>query len=222
MTILPPIFLFTFWLGLITYAIALAPPDRPDTLDLIIKLSTGQWDGLNPFIIALFNLMGIWPVIYSAVLLFDGRGQRIPAWPFVLGSFALGAFALLPYLALRKPNPSFLGEKGWLLKLLDSRWLGLILLLATLFLLGYGIGQGDWADFLTQWRSSRFIHVMSLDFVALSLLFPIVLKDDLARRGLKNNFLFWAIALIPLIAPCWYLATRQEIVRVELNSQKVC
>jgi hypothetical protein len=77
MTLLPRIFLFTFWLGLITYAIALAPPERPDTLDLIIKLSTGQWDGLNPFIITLFNLMGIWPVIYSAVLLFDGRGQRI-------------------------------------------------------------------------------------------------------------------------------------------------
>ena len=119
--------LFLLWLGFILYAFLLAPPDQPDTLDLITKLSTGQWTGINPLVVSLFNLMGIYPLIYSAVLLIDGRGQKIPAWPFVLGSFAVGAFAILPYLALRQANPVFSGEKSGLIKLLDSRWFGLSL-----------------------------------------------------------------------------------------------
>jgi hypothetical protein len=65
-------------------------------LELIQKLSLGQWQGINPIVIVLFNLTAMWPVIYSAPLLIDGRGQKIPAW-----AFATTAFALLPYLALQ-------------------------------------------------------------------------------------------------------------------------
>ena len=63
--------LFLLWLGFILYAFLLAPPDQPDTLELITKLSTGQWGGINPLVVSLFNLMGIYPLIYSAVLLID-------------------------------------------------------------------------------------------------------------------------------------------------------
>ncbi len=51
------------WLGFMGYAVILAPPDQPDTADLILRLSTGQWDTLNPALIALFNAMGIWPMV---------------------------------------------------------------------------------------------------------------------------------------------------------------
>ena len=54
------------WLGFVSYAFLLAPPDRPNTLQLIIDLSTGKWAGINPLVIALFNLMGILPIIYAA------------------------------------------------------------------------------------------------------------------------------------------------------------
>jgi hypothetical protein len=203
--------LFLLWLGFILYAFLLAPPDQPDTLDLITKLSTGQWTGINPLVVSLFNLMGIYPLIYSAVLLIDGRGQKIPAWPFVLGSFAVGAFAILPYLALRQANPVFSGEKNGLIKLLDSRWFGLSLLLGALALLVYGFSQGNGADFIAQWQSSRFIHVMSLDFYFLSLVFPLLLKDDMSRRGMKNPSLFWLVSLLPLLGPAWYLCTRPPL-----------
>ena len=203
--------LFLLWLGFILYAFLLAPPDQPDTLDLITKLSTGQWTGINPLVVSLFNLMGIYPLIYSAVLLIDGRGQKIPAWPFVLGSFAVGAFAILPYLALRQANPVFSGEKSGLIKLLDSRWFGLSLLLGALALLVYGFSQGNGADFIAQWQSSRFIHVMSLDFYFLSLVFPLLLKDDMTRRGMKNPSLFWVVSLLPLLGPAWYLCTRPPL-----------
>jgi hypothetical protein len=208
------------WLGFIIYAFFLAPPDRPDTLELIKNLSIGQWQGINPLIIALFNIMGIWPVIYSAMVFNDGRGQKIPAWPFASASFAVGAFALLPYLALRNPNPQFAGKKNGFLKLLDSRVTGIVLTIAAAILVAYGVQNGDWGNFVQQWQTSRFIHVMSLDFCLLSLLFPALLADDMARRSWKNPQIFWLISFIPLFGPLFYLCIRPPLPEVDTISSK--
>lgn len=198
------------WVGFISYAFLLAPPNQPDTLKLITDLSTGQWEGINPLIIMLFNLMGVWPMIYACLLLIDGKGQKIRAWPFVIVSFAVGAFAILPYLALRQPNRHFTSEKDTLLKFLDSRWTGLILTLATVILLIFGFLNGSWTEFIQQWQTNKFIHVMSLDFCLLCLLFPTILGDDLARRGLKNP-LIWGVTLIPLLGASVYLCLRPPL-----------
>jgi hypothetical protein len=199
------------WLGFVSYAFFLAPPDNfPESLELIKNLSTGNWQGINPLIISLFNIMGIWPFVYSAVVFFDGRNQKIPAWPFASAAFGLGAFALLPYLALREPNQTFIGEKNSFLKILDSRILGILLTIGTGVLFIYSL-QGDWADFVQQWQTSRFIHVMSLDFVMLSLLFPTLLGDDMTRRGWQNHQLFWLFAIIPLFGPLIYLSIRPSV-----------
>lgn len=195
-------------LGFVVYAFGFAPPQQPDTFELIKNLSTGNFTGINPLIIALFNLMGILPAIYACVLFSDGRGQKIPAWPFIIGSFALGAFALLPYLSLRQTNPHFVGKKDWFLRFQDSRWLGLFLTMAAIGLLTYGLLQGNWSDFIHQWQTSRFIHVMSLDFCLLSVLFPSVLRDDMARRGLDNAVIFWSVSLLPLFGALAYLCLR--------------
>lgn len=127
------------WIALVVYAFGFAPPAQPDTLELITHLSTGNWQGINPLVIALFNLMGIWPAIYTSVLLADGRGQKVRAFPFVIGSFAVGAFAILPYLALRQPNPKFAGEKDLVLNIFDSRLLGIFLSILTAIMLVYGL-----------------------------------------------------------------------------------
>lgn len=212
------------WAGFIAYASFLAPPQQPGTFELIKDLSTGQWAGINPLIIALFNIMGVFPIIYICLLLADGRGQKVRAWIFSLGSFGVGAFSLLPYLALRQPNPSFQGKKDWLLRLLDSRWLGAAIALGVFGLVGYGVSQGNWADFAEQWRTSRFIHVMSLDFCLLCLLFPTLLGDDMARRGLNNSAIFWAVSLVPLLGSAIYLVLRPPLPEpnedVQLNSPR--
>lgn len=200
------------WLGFAIEAFLLAPPDQPNTLELIQQLSTGQFQGINPLVVALFNIMGIWPLIYAGVVFSDGRMQKIPAWIFSVASFAVGAFALLPYLALRENNPSFVGKKTRLLRLLDSRWFGLGVVLGAIGLLAYGLSQGDWSDFIQQWQTSRFIHVMSLDFCLLCLLFPSLLGDDMARRGLHDRRIFWAVACVPLLGPAVYLALRPPLV----------
>jgi hypothetical protein len=51
-----------------------------------------------------------------------------------------------------------------LLKLLDSRLTGIVLTIGAIILVAYGLGNGDWENFEGQWQTSRFIHVMSLDF----------------------------------------------------------
>lgn len=214
------------WLGLVTYAFVFAPPDQPDTIELIKNLSTGKWDGINPIIVSLFNIMGVWPLIYSALTFIDGRQQKIPAWLFSTASFGVGAFALLPYLALREPHQEFTGYKNLFLKILDSRWLGIALTIGSLFLLSYGILNGNWGDFIQQWKTSRFIHVMTLDFCLLCLLFPALLGDDMAKRGLKNSSLFLVVTLLPLIGPLLYLSARPPIIEsgenlVSTNQQPV-
>ncbi|MGF1458367.1 MAG: DUF2834 domain-containing protein [Leptolyngbyaceae cyanobacterium] len=205
------IILLALWLGFIVYAFKFAPPDQPDTTQLIRHLATGQWAGINPVVVALFNLMGIWPMAYACLALIDGHGQRISAWPFVIGSFGLGAFLLLPYLILRYPHPIFEGSKSKVLALVDARWLGASLFIGATVLMGYGAYAGDWSDFVRQWQTSRFIHVMSLDFCLLWLLVPSLLGDDMARRGLKNSQLFTLFSVVPLLGLTAYLSLRPPL-----------
>ncbi|MEG4440355.1 DUF2834 domain-containing protein [Microcoleus sp. AT9_B5] len=208
------------WIAFITYAFVFAPPDSPEkTITLITNISTGKIADINPLIVALFNLMGVWPLIYSCVLFADGRGQKIPAWLFAVLSFGVGALALLPYLALREPNPEFSGYQNIFLKILDSRFTGIFLTLAAVGLVTFGLTKGDWSDFIEQWQTSRFIHVMSLDFCMLCLLFPALLGDDMARRGMQNSTAFWAVTLVPLFGPLAYLCTRKPL--PETNTETV-
>lgn len=199
------------WLGFLIYAFNFAPPEQPGTFDLIFKLSTGQWDNVNPIIIALFNLMGIFPLVYACLLFIDGRGQKVWAWLFSLVSFAVGAFAILPYLGLRQRNQEFVGNKDWLLKILDSNWFAVFLSLGATVLTGYAIFYGDWRDFVQQWQTSRFIQVMSLDFCLLCGLFPALLGDDIKRRNIKNPGIFWMVGIIPLFGALFYLALRPQL-----------
>ncbi len=196
------------WLLLLGYATFLAPGDRPETLDLIKHLSTGQVAGINPMVVALFNLMGVLPLAYSCLLYADGRGQKIPAWPFAAGSFAVGAFALIPYLGLRQDNPGWVGPKGRLIKFWDSRYTAIGLLVAAIGLLGYGLIAGDWSDFVGQWQTSKFINVMSLDFCLLSLLGSELVPDDMARRGMVNPVVATLAQWLPLFGLLIYLVVR--------------
>lgn len=199
------------WVGFAGYAFVFAPENQPDTFELIKNLSTGQWEGINPLIVSLFNLMGVFPLIYGCMVIIDGKGQKIPAWIFASLSFGVGAFALLPYLALREPNPNFVGKKNAFIKLLDSRITGILLSIGAIVLVSYGLQGGNWGDFIQQWKNDRFIHVMSLDFCMLCLIFPALLGDDMARRDMKNPILYWLVTLVPLLGLLAYLSVRKPL-----------
>jgi hypothetical protein len=203
--------LWLLWIGLIIYAFLFAPGDRPDTLELIKKLTFGDWKEINNTIIALFNLMGVLPLIYACLLAIDGQNQKIKALPFAICAFFVGAFSIIPYLALRQSTNSWTGKKTLLVKILDSRWIGILLSAIAIVLLVQGLVYGDWQDFIQQWQTSKFINVMSLDFCLLSLLLPILIKDDLRRRNLTNPLIFWGISSVPLLGTLSYLCLRPEL-----------
>ena len=208
------LFLAALWLGFIAYGIWLSPPSAPNTVEVIGQLSTGQWAELNPGVVVLFNLMGLWPIIYASLALSDGREQAIPAWPFVVGAFGFGAFALMPYLALRKPTYALPHRpKTGLIKAMNHPLVGVGVSIAALLLVVYGISQGDivetWQDFSQQFATSRFIHVMTLDFCMLTLLTPSLLWDDIARR--RCAAAWRAVSLLPLLGPALYLALRPAV-----------
>ncbi len=208
------------WFILVIYSviftIAKVKSSNPEAfqqdLDLIINMSIIEWNGINPIIIAIFFIMGILPWVYGAFILFDSKDQKLSPYPFFITSFGLGAFALLPYFAFRNPDTAWQKEKGLLLKVLDSRLMAIISFISVLAFFVWGLINGDWSDFVTQWHNSQFVHVMSIDFCILSLLLPAaILKDDMERRGIKDIKLFWAIALTPLFGSLVYWCIRPQL-----------
>jgi hypothetical protein len=121
----------------------------------------------------------------------------------------------LPYLALRTPHSDWSGPKNWGLRIADSRWIGAIALLGSAICLWFGATQGNGSDFVQQWYTSRFIHVMSLDFLMLSVLFPTLVPDDMARRGMDATGWLRFVPIVPLIGPCVYLMGRSPLPDLE-------
>jgi len=203
--------LWLVWVGFIAYTLLLAPLDQPGTLILIEKLVRLQLAGINPYVVTLFSLMGVWPIVYACLMFIDERMQDISAWPSFLASNGSGVIGMIPYLLLRESNQEFSGQKDFWLERLDSRQTGIVLSLITAGLLAYAMLAGDWGDFVRQWHSSRFIHLMSWDFCLMWLVFPSLLGDDMARRGLQDYRIFWAVALVPLLGALAYLCLRPPL-----------
>lgn len=218
------------WLALVAYSvtftIARVHSSSPDAfqqdLDLIINMSIVEWDGINPIIIAIFFIMGIFPLVYGAFVLFDGDRQPVSPYPFFVASFGLGAFALLPYFTLRNPDATWQKNKNLLLKVLDSRLMAIACSVSILAFIIWGAFNGDWTDFISQWHTSQFVHVMTIDFCLLSCLLPLtILKDDMRRRGIEDDKLFWLAALIPLFGSLIYWCVRPQLAGDRLATQLV-
>ncbi|MEH2070461.1 MAG: hypothetical protein V7K47_20260 [Nostoc sp.] len=204
--------LWLLWTGFIAYILLLAPPLHLDeTLTLLKNIFTFEWAAINPIVLSLFYLVGIWLLIYSSLLFIDGRMQSIPFWPFAIASVGSGVLGLLPYLAFREPNQQFSGQKDAFLNLLDSRIYGIVLTLSTVVLLVYAFAFGDWGDYVQQFQSDRFINGMSLAFWLFYLLFPTVVGDDMARRRFPNAQVFLAVVFVPLLGSLAYLCLRPPL-----------
>lgn len=198
------------WLGLILEAFLLAPASTPDIAPMVWKMISMKVQGIEPWVFAIFNSLGIFPMIYACLLLPEPKAQRTPAWPFVMGSFALGAFALFPYFWFRNfpANPIANHEplRFWQ-RWLESKALAAFLLLGACSLLFFGAWKGTVSEYARMWKVNQLVHVMSFDFLALSLLCPWVIKQDWSRRG---NFskATWLLCCVPVLGGALYLLIR--------------
>ena len=91
--------------------------------------------------------------------------------------------------------------------------MGIFLSVLTGILLSYAGIAGDWQEFVHQWHTVPFVHLISFDFCLMGVLFPLssLLDDDMARRGLKVSSLFWVITTLPLLGPLLYLCFRPPL-----------
>jgi hypothetical protein len=213
--------LWLIWIGFVSYTIWLSPLDRSATWELGQKLITSQWHDINAYLLAIFGLMGVWPMIYACLMFADARRQPFRAWTYFLGSNFTGVICLLPYLLFRRRNTSFNGNKDWWLNLLDQRGTGRVLMAVTIGLISYALIAGDWQVFVQQFQTQAFTHLITLDFCLMGLIFPLttLLDDDLSRRGVYNHRLVWAIAVLPLFGPLLYLCWRPSLSVTHLTGQ---
>lgn len=178
-------FAIVWWCVLVAEAVLVAPPARPDQSEWLWRLLSGEWAGEEPAVIALFNLMGVWPFALAAQLAPWLRRRPVPLWPFAIGSMFLGAFVLLPGIAIGGTPVPAASWQRWLAK---PAWLA-VLALATFALVAYG-ATGSAAGFAHAFRTEQFVHVMTLDFVSLWALSILVARE----RGGP-----WAITAVPVL-----------------------
>lgn len=147
------------WVLLALYLGLFSPPEHPELGAYLLELATFRG---NPVEVMIFQMMGLWPLAYLRLLIHE-RG-RPPAWPFVVASFAVGAFALLPYLALQPTPPERGRPWGWQ----RSWWLSGFLLAGFFALAVYGLGWGRFDELVERFQKVRFLNVMTLDFLTLA------------------------------------------------------
>ena len=215
----PRVVALATWLGLLALAFVFSPPASADTPDLVHRMVTGHFAGVNRSLLSLFNLMGVLPVALLALLAFDSERQRIWKWPFVLGAFALGAFALLPYLVLRTWGLPGRPATSRGLRLLAHPAFGGVLCGVALSLSSLFLAGGDFDAFVTRTHHDSFAFVMSCDCLACSIAGLLLAREDAARtpRAPPSARFWWAA--LPGIGLPLYLAVRRPIARGPLEAR---
>ncbi|GFQ03012.1 hypothetical protein PHJA_002445000 [Phtheirospermum japonicum] len=182
--------LFAFWAGLMYYVLVLAPNQTPVTdlyfLKKLLNLKGDDGFEMNQVLVAEWYIMGLWPLVYSMLLLPTGRSSKskIPVWPFTSLSVFGGAYALIPYFVLwRPPAPPVEASelRKWPLNFLES-------------------------------KLTAAIHIMSIDFGLFSTFAPFWVYNDMTARKWddKGSWLL-PLSLIPFLGPALYLLLRPSL-----------
>ncbi|MCQ4086381.1 hypothetical protein [Saccharibacillus sp. JS10] len=197
------IILLVVWLAFIGYALFFAPGAGSGQDPWLMPLITMQAN--EPSLIAMFSLLGVFPLAFACMLLrHDDR--KVPAWPFVLLSFGFGAFALLPYYILTSHTHAGshdlrLSER--LRKATESSVMHSILFVLAGLLMVWGLAFGDFGVYQEAFRTSRFVHIMTIDFCVLTLLSVYAIYTGSRRRSMPQAMAL--LGLIPILGLLIYI-----------------
>ena len=175
-----------------------------EELTLIMNLIFFQYSALEPLLIIVFYLMGIWPAVQASLLYGDGREKRIPEWPFILTSFFMGAYALSVYILVRE-NKKTQKQNNKLHQLLDSKLWGLILAVLTvgLFILGFILGNP--LRYISEFQKYLFVRVMTIDFLLFTLMTPITIYIHSVNNSIDLPIYILILGMIPILGAIYYL-----------------
>jgi len=220
--------LFALWGGLLAYALLLSPNQVPQFDMYLLRkfLNLEEPDGvsINVVFTSLFYIMGLWPLMYTALLIPAAKNKTVPAMPFVALSYGIGAFGLLPFMALWRPDGTVTegslpprdeeteGLGNVITKGMENRFVAYGILAGAMFCVGSAAfaGSTQWKDYVTLFFMSRFVHVTSVDFMTLTLLAPFWMEND-ARLRRWSGVGTWKMAglqCLPVLGPALYLCLR--------------
>ncbi|XP_056171132.1 uncharacterized protein LOC115688833 isoform X3 [Syzygium oleosum] len=191
------VLLLLLWVAIMYYIFNLAPNQTPSRdmyfLQKLLNLKGDDGFRMNGVLVSLWNIMGLWPLVYSMLLLPTGRSSKgsVPVWPFTVLSFFGGIYALIPYFVLWKPPPPPVEEaelSRWPLNFLES-------------------------------KLTAGIHVTSLDFTLLSAFAPFwVYNDMISRKWYEKGSWLLPLSAVPFLGPALYLILRPAVKTVALLS----
>lgn len=150
--------------------------------------------------LSLFSLLGIYPFAFFLLFLDEKRFMRPGPLVASIGSFFLGAFVLMPYVALAIPRKTFLPfhRRGWIPMVVA------LLTVVTTLLLWLALARSDWSIFLLYFETNQFVRTMTVD-LGLFYILQIYLLRRIRRRN--GQSLHWQDVL-PLFGLFRYLFAR--------------
>ncbi|WIA28357.1 hypothetical protein OEZ86_010904 [Tetradesmus obliquus] len=219
--------LLALWAGLMGYVFFLAPNQTP-TIDSFVVQKLVGLKAEDPFVVnevftSVWNFMGLYPLLYAAMLIPGARSNKLPAWPFVCASVFLGAYALIPYMALWEPKSpqqqlpppeeELGGGSKFFMRAAETPWLGAALAAGSAYWLYNAVTAGGdaWLGYLQFFDESRLCHATSVDFMLCTLLMPFWMSNDAQGRNWdKRGSLVPLLSLLPLLGPSLYLVLRPK------------
>lgn len=183
------------WILLLVYAFFLAPGQGNGNDPVFTEVFAGNWPAIDPLVLTVFNSLGIFPLVFLTLLLRNDT-KRWPAWPFSIVSFALGAFALLPYFAFgKRPPERKLRTPNWLLNILKSRTWLLFLIVVTIANLVTLMNGVSIEGYMETFQQSHLVSVMTVDWFILWGLSVYAVYDYYPNARMK------ALAFLPIVGP---------------------
>lgn len=203
---------------------------QPETLQTAIDLSLNFWfvlpvsfpdaaPVLNPALEGLFNIVVAWGLLFWGFLI-DGRSQKFPILPFLVGTALLTNVFYLPWLALRQPNPHPpQGALSPLERLAESRGLPVTLTLVVLASVGWAAAaRPEFGDLATRWNSlitlvqtDRLAYSFWIDLLVFWLFQAWLVPDDMARRQWHSRVVLWMARLVPFFGLVVYFLSRPRL-----------
>uniref|UniRef100_A0A803MGM5 Cardiolipin synthase N-terminal domain-containing protein n=1 Tax=Chenopodium quinoa TaxID=63459 RepID=A0A803MGM5_CHEQI len=213
------------------YVFNLSPNQTPSRdMYFLKKLSNLIGDDgfeMNRLLVSLWYIMGLWPIVYSMLLIPSGRSSKsnIPVWPFATLSFFGGVYALIPYFILWRPPPPPVKEdelSSWPLNFLESKLTAGVrtdLIYIGLGLIVYaGLAIDEWKEFYQYFRESKLVHATSLDFTLLSAFAPFWVYNDMtARKCYDKTAWLLPLSIIPFLGPALYLLLRPPLTTMPVS-----
>ena len=182
--------------------------------------------GCNELFVTIFNLLGLYFVPISCLVMPGAKGQKFPATPFLLGSMLGGYGFLGPYMMTRKPSLEIANksELGWFTtNVLENKivnWTVLAVISSAYVSSGFINALLDDSNKLLTGYGELFANTAiasasTMDFFILTLVAASLIPEDLARRGVKEGAAPYTIAastvLLPGVGAALYCALRPEL-----------